>query len=281
MDVQAALAEGVGFAGWIVRKREEGKVGKIVYWSKDGAAEAGDMSLAPTLIVTLSDVPEEDLDGDGYTVSQGDCDDSNASVNPAASETCNEIDDNCDGAVDEGVTLTFYADGDGDGYGVSTDTVQSCTAPSGYSSLTGDCNEADPGVNPGASEICDGVDNNCDGITDPGCLTGIIADPVSFNLSGAGAVQQLTVTGYYYDGSSADLTSSATGTVYTSADLGIATVGIDGFVTAVSSGNTTVTATNLGQSSVVNVTVSILPPNYQPSLKVHLGPPMETWYRLT
>jgi hypothetical protein len=62
-------------------------------------------------------------------------------------ETCNFLDDNCDGAVDEDFDLDL-------------DTYTTCN---------GDCDDSDPAINPGASETCDGVDNNCDGVTDEGC----------------------------------------------------------------------------------------------------------------
>ncbi|WP_170309806.1 BspA family leucine-rich repeat surface protein, partial [Seonamhaeicola maritimus] len=71
--------------------------------------------------------PDEiDDDGDGYSECQGDCDDTNATVYPTAPELCDGLDNNCDGTIDEGVTITYYADTDGDGYGDASDTVQAC-----------------------------------------------------------------------------------------------------------------------------------------------------------
>ena len=102
----------------------------------------------------------------GYVADSTDCDDADAAVNPAAVEVCNAIDDNCDGNIDEGVLLTFYADADGDTYGDDATTVDDCAAPSGYVVDGGDCDDADATINPGATEDCDGVDNNCDGFID-------------------------------------------------------------------------------------------------------------------
>ena len=56
---------------------------------------------------------EYDNDGDGYLASE-ECDDNNAIINPGAIEICDGIDNNCNGEVDEGVSLLFYADTDGD-----------------------------------------------------------------------------------------------------------------------------------------------------------------------
>ena len=55
-----------------------------------------------------------DQDGDGYFGSGDDCNDGDAGINPGATEICNGLDDNCDGAVDEGVEQTWYQDADGD-----------------------------------------------------------------------------------------------------------------------------------------------------------------------
>ncbi|MEY3214602.1 MAG: hypothetical protein RIT28_5083 [Pseudomonadota bacterium] len=106
-----------------------------------------------------------DEDGDGFS-GEDDCDDNDAAVNPGAEELCDELDNNCDGAVDEGVLSTFYADGDGDGYGVSAYTVEACTAPEGYTEATEeDCDDGDAAIYPGATEddCLDPTDYNCDG----------------------------------------------------------------------------------------------------------------------
>jgi Putative metal-binding motif/HYR domain/Secretion system C-terminal sorting domain len=111
-----------------------------------------------------------DVDNDGYTTCQGDCNDNNANVNPGATEVCNLTDDDCDGLVDENVTVTFYIDADNDGYGNSAVTVQACTAPAGYVSLNGDCNDANAAINPGSPEICfNTTDDNCSGVNNEGC----------------------------------------------------------------------------------------------------------------
>ena len=81
---------------------------------------SSDDSASPTTGPT-----DEDLDGDGHPAST-DCNDADASVHPEAVEVCNEIDDNCDGAVDEGVEETFYRDEDGDSYGNPDAPVQAC-----------------------------------------------------------------------------------------------------------------------------------------------------------
>jgi hypothetical protein len=102
----------------------------------------------------------------GYVSDKTDCNDASASVKPGATETCNSVDDDCDGTTDEGVKTTYYKDADSDGYGVSTSTTSACSLPSGYSTLSTDCNDASASVYPGATEACDGVDNDCDGTVD-------------------------------------------------------------------------------------------------------------------
>ena len=108
----------------------------------------------------------------GYVTDASDCDDANAATNPAATESCNELDDDCDGTVDEDVTSRFYADTDGDGYGECLEDTSACTsvlacdAPAGYVSTTGDCDDSEATTFPGAPEYCDGIDNDCDGLSD-------------------------------------------------------------------------------------------------------------------
>ena len=109
-----------------------------------------------------------DADNDGYSLCDGDCDDNNSAVHPNATEICDGIDNNCDGNIDEGVTNTYYQDSDGDGYGNPNVAVQACSAPSGYVSDNTDCDDNNSAAHPNATEICDGIDNNCDGNTDEG-----------------------------------------------------------------------------------------------------------------
>ncbi len=120
-----------------------------------------------------------DLDRDGFgdagsaracsdgVPDAGDCDDGLAAVNPAAPETCNDRDDDCDGRTDDDDDdltdgVPFFEDADGDGYGAAT--VTRCAAAEDVVFVDGDCDDADPGTHPGAEEACDGVDRDCDGI---------------------------------------------------------------------------------------------------------------------
>jgi len=103
-----------------------------------------------------------------------DCDDTDSAVHPAASEVCNSVDDDCDGDIDDAdssvdlsTATSWYTDSDGDGYG-GTSTTLSCSQPTGTSTTATDCDDTDAGVNPGATEDCDGVDTDCDGSIDEG-----------------------------------------------------------------------------------------------------------------
>ncbi|MCP4807130.1 MAG: hypothetical protein GY884_17430 [Proteobacteria bacterium] len=105
----------------------------------------------------------------GHVLDDTDCDDTDPDTdpdtNPDAEETCAEGDQDCDGSVDEGplsdVTV-FYEDADGDGDDWVTQA--SCEVPSGYTSTGGDCDD-DASTNPGADEVCDTTDHDCDGKT--------------------------------------------------------------------------------------------------------------------
>jgi hypothetical protein len=125
---------------------------------------------AASTVTTCDGAPE------GYVSDATDCNDADGAVNPGATEVCNGIDDNCDGNIDEGVENTYYADADGDTYGDAGSTTMACSAPEGYVADATDCNDADGAVNPGATEVCNGIDDNCDGNTDEGVLTTFYAD---------------------------------------------------------------------------------------------------------
>ncbi len=106
-----------------------------------------------------------DSDGDGFLAGE-DCDDDDGAVHPDAEETCNTVDDNCDGTVDEGLTETVWADNDGDGFGNPTAESIECTGTEGFVDNDDDCDDVSAARNPDAAEICDGVDNNCSGTPD-------------------------------------------------------------------------------------------------------------------
>lgn len=100
---------------------------------------------------------DDDNDGDPDT---SDCNDFDETINSGATEVCDGVDNNCDGNTDEGGVCASCTDNDGDGYGEFGDA--SCTN-SGV-----DCNDNDTAINPGATESCNGTDDNCDSAIDEG-----------------------------------------------------------------------------------------------------------------
>ena len=105
--------------------------------------------------------------GAGWLEEGGDCDDGDAAIHPGAEEHCDEVDEDCDGAVDEDPVdpATWYTDADGDGWGAAA--VQACTAPEGHVEVGGDCDDGDAAVSPDAAETWyDGVDQDCAGDDD-------------------------------------------------------------------------------------------------------------------
>ncbi len=111
------------------------------------AVDTEGFDASATMIYVVQALTAVDNDGDGFSEDQGDCNDGDASVNPAAPEVYNSRDDDCDGIVDEG---TQGYDDDGDG----------------YTEVDGDCDDDNEDTYPGAREVCDGEDNDCDGIVD-------------------------------------------------------------------------------------------------------------------
>ena len=127
----------------------------------------------PVLIaiaLLLTGCTRRDRDGDGLSAFDGDCDDSNANILPGAPELCGDgIDNDCDGFT-EPLMATFYPDTDGDGMseGIEAEALRDCVAPEGYTTRLGDCDDTQATVFEGAEEVCDTLDNDCDGETDEG-----------------------------------------------------------------------------------------------------------------
>ena len=120
----------------------------------------------------------------GYVSSDTDCDDGDDGQHPGADEHCSGEDDDCDGTTDEDDAVdagTWYADGDGDGYGDAATSVTSCVEPSGYIGDGTDCDDTDADVSPAAPEVCDGADQDCDGDIDEDAV-----DPEVFYLDDDG-----------------------------------------------------------------------------------------------
>lgn len=141
------------------------------------------------------DVVEDCVAPDGYVADASDCDDTNGGANPGAAEICDpdDVDEDCDGLRDDGddsvdptTFIGWHTDGDGDG-AAGVDATWACDSPAGEWSEAGDdCDDADPSVGPGEDELCeDGIDNNCDGHIDEGCLPDSLDDAVA-QISGDG-----------------------------------------------------------------------------------------------
>jgi len=119
------------------------------------------LSLISILILTvfffapICQPPEEDLDQDGFTPGQGDCNDNDSEVFPGAYEWCDEKDNDCNGKVDDN-----ECEEQGD------PTLDMDQDEDGFTPKQGDCDDLNRGVNPSAKERCDGIDNNCSGKVD-------------------------------------------------------------------------------------------------------------------
>jgi hypothetical protein len=139
---------------------EPGARGERPYWSDmDGDGVGGPNTLIWSC--TAAGMLEDDRD----------CDDADASVHPNADERCNGIDDNCDGLLDEedpdviGFAM-WHPDADGDGYGDLAGAELYCTPPDGWLEDATDCDDGLASINPGADELCNGIDDDCDGDVD-------------------------------------------------------------------------------------------------------------------
>ena len=136
-----------------------------------GCSQPGALKLVSLNLESNDGSPPVQLDGPDVL---GDC----VSINGAsgftclqacspAPETCDGSDNDCDLTVDDVVS---YRDADGDGYGDGVVTSVGCPIPSGYVPNAGDCDDTSASIHPGVADICDGLDNDCDGPTDEGAF---------------------------------------------------------------------------------------------------------------
>ena len=188
----------------------------------DGDTDEDDASDAPVWYL------DADGDGQGGTTSMtactqpagtsdltGDCDDTRADVATTAPEVCDGLDNDCDGDVDGGATdaTTFYADDDADGYGDPAAPTDACAQPVGTVRNDGDCDDTTAAARPGNAEVCDGLDNDCDGTTDDGALDAVTwyldSDGDTFGTPSSTTEACTQPTGYVADDSDCDDTTAA------------------------------------------------------------------------
>ncbi len=117
---------------------------------------------------SVSRLPGFAVAGTGVALTD-DCDDTDFDINSGAAEECDTVDNDCDGVVDESDAIdasTWYQDSDTDGFGNPSVSTPACTVPSGYVADNNDCNDGNSAIKPGATEVCDSVDNDCNGDID-------------------------------------------------------------------------------------------------------------------
>ncbi len=151
----------------------------------------------------------------GFVADDSDCDDTDPSIHPGAIELCNGVDDDCDGEVDENAidANVWFVDADADGFGSPVASVLACTQPTGFVADDSDCDDTDPSIHPGAIELCNGLDDDCDGEADEGAVDAptwfVDADADGFGDPTAAVLACVPPTGTVADGSDCDDTNAA------------------------------------------------------------------------
>ena len=147
----------VAYGPGVLREFFDGAIDRVVIY--DRALSATEVARAYD---SLNDELGIDSDGDGMNICAGDCDDNDPNIFLGNVESCNGLDDNCDGVIDDGLNFD--------------DDLDAHFAPGSCNTPDDDCDDSNPQVYPGHLEICDLADNNCDGVVDENFPLGEICD---------------------------------------------------------------------------------------------------------
>jgi hypothetical protein len=163
---------------------EEGAEGGLPFWADADGDGFGDPAAPLSACAAPTGATDNDLD----------CDDANSDIHPAAEEVCDGLDNTCDGLTDDDDPRLVgapwvYLDADGDGFGTADLRLRACEAPAGWVDNVDDCDDLSAAAFPGGAEVCDGVDNDCDGRTDDSSSADTVtyypdADGDSFGAAG-------------------------------------------------------------------------------------------------
>lgn len=122
---------------------------------------------------SLSDSLLSCVKPEGYVINHSDCNDLDTLTNPAATEICNGMDDDCNGVYDEVPTI-YYLDNDSDSFAGTPVIIATCNLPNGYATIQEDCDDEQPLVFPGAIDLCNGIDDNCNAVVDENQLYPVV-----------------------------------------------------------------------------------------------------------
>ena len=132
----------------------------------------------------------------GFAETDDDCADADAAINPGAYEACDSVDNDCDGEIDSDSpdAVAYHPDVDGDSYGDASTTQSSCSAVSGWLTDGSDCDDTDAAASPVGIEVCDGSDDDCDGMTDESDATDALTWYIDADADGFGSAAVVTTS---------------------------------------------------------------------------------------